>query len=215
MRSRAVRRGAGKCLEKLAQMWHLALTASFCRPAVFLEISDCSTELSTLTRVVDLVGGDMRLALFEPDIPQNSGAMMRLAAALGIGFDVIEPCGFVLDDRRLRRVAMDYLRFLDWRRYESWACFCDQRPPGRLVLLTTRGELGHLEVAWRPDDTILVGRESAGVPDAVHRAADLKVVVPLRPPARALNVVTAAAIVLGEALRQTGGFAAVAATQVG
>ncbi len=157
----------------------------------------------------------MRLALFEPDIPQNSGAMMRLAAALGIGFDVIEPCGFVLDDRRLRRVAMDYLRFLDWRRYESWACFCDQRPPGRLVLLTTRGELGHLEVAWRPDDTILVGRESAGVPDAVHRAADLKVVVPLRPPARALNVVTAAAIVLGEALRQTGGFAAVAATQVG
>ncbi len=149
----------------------------------------------------------MRVVLYEPDIPQNSGAVMRLAACLGAGVDVIEPCGFVLDDRRLRRAGMDYLGLLDWRRWSGWAAYRAAGHAGRLVLLTTRGDIGHVDFAFGPDDRLLLGRESAGVPDAVHAAADARVVVPMRPPARSLNVALAAAVVLGEALRQTGGFA--------
>ena len=150
----------------------------------------------------------MRLVLYEPDIPQNTGAVMRLAACLGVGVDVIEPCGFVLDDRRLRRAGMDYLDLLDWQRWSGWTAYCAAGQAGRLVLLTTRGDVRHPEFAFRADDRLLLGRESAGVPDAVHAAADARVAVPLRPGARSLNVALAAALVLGEALRQTGGFPA-------
>jgi tRNA (cytidine/uridine-2'-O-)-methyltransferase len=148
----------------------------------------------------------MRLVLYEPDIPQNTGAVMRLAACLGVGLDVIEPCGFVLDDRRLRRAGMDYLDLLDWRRWPAWPAYAAAGHAGRLVLLTTRGDTCHVDFAFRADDRLLLGRESAGVPDAVHATAGARVAVPLRPGARSLNVALAAALVLGEALRQTGGF---------
>ncbi len=148
----------------------------------------------------------MRIALFEPDIPQNAGALFRLAACLGVPADVIEPCGFVLDDRRLRRVAMDYGPRADIARHSSWTAYCRDRAPGRLVLLTTAADRAYTEFEFRESDTLLVGRESAGAPDHVHAAADARLIVPMTAGARSLNVVTAAAIVLGEALRQTGGF---------
>jgi tRNA (cytidine/uridine-2'-O-)-methyltransferase len=148
----------------------------------------------------------MRLALFQPDIPQNAGTLFRTAACLGIPVDVIEPCGFLLDDRRLRRAGMDYLEGLALTRHASWERFAAAPRSGRLVLLTTRGAVDHVAFAFRPDDTLLLGREGAGVPEAVHAAADAAVRIPLRPGLRSLNVAVAGAIVLAEALRQTDGF---------
>jgi tRNA (cytidine/uridine-2'-O-)-methyltransferase len=154
----------------------------------------------------------MRLALFEPDIPQNAGALLRLGACLDVGVDIIEPCGFSLSDRALKRAGMDYLKLAAFRRHASWERFQADRPParegglnqtkGRLILLTTRAAQPYGSFAFAPDDTLLVGRESAGVPDAVHAAADARLVIPMRPDARSLNVALAAAMVLGEALRQ-------------
>jgi tRNA (cytidine/uridine-2'-O-)-methyltransferase len=146
----------------------------------------------------------MRLVLYEPDIPQNAGTMMRLAAALGVAVDLIEPCGFLVDDRRLRRAAMDYADFLDLTRWTSWRRYAEAPHAGRLVLLTTKASRPYTGFAFAPSDRIMVGRESAGVPDAVHDAADARIVIPLRPEARSINVATAAAMVLGEAIRQTG-----------
>ena len=152
----------------------------------------------------------MRLALYEPDIPQNAGSLMRLGACLGVGIDVIEPCGFLLSDRNFRRAGMDYLKSADIRRHDSWARFHAglQTPAAgqRLVLLTTQGDLAYTDFAFHPDDTLLVGRESAGVPSEVHDAAHARLAIPLRAGLRSLNVAQAAAMVLGEALRQTGGF---------
>jgi tRNA (cytidine/uridine-2'-O-)-methyltransferase len=151
----------------------------------------------------------VRLALYEPDIPQNAGSLMRLGACLGIGVDIIEPCGFLLSDRNFRRAGMDYLQHADIRRHESWSRFCDNfsvNSRGRLVLLTTRGLTAYTDFAFAADDTLMVGRESAGVPDAVHASADARLVIPLLPGLRSLNVCHAAAMVLGEALRQTRGF---------
>jgi tRNA (cytidine/uridine-2'-O-)-methyltransferase len=145
----------------------------------------------------------MRLALYEPDIPQNTGTMLRLAACLGVPVDLIEPCGFVWDDRRLRRAGMDYLEGVDLARHESWAAFQARPRPGRLVLLTTAGEIPYTGFTFRPSDTLMVGRETAGVPDSVHQAADARLVIPMAVGARALNVAVAAAMALGEALRQT------------
>ncbi|MCW2242923.1 tRNA (cytidine(34)-2'-O)-methyltransferase [Azospirillum canadense] len=149
----------------------------------------------------------MRLVLFEPDIPQNTGTLMRLAAGLGVSLDLIEPCGFLLDDRKLRRAGMDYIDQLDWTRHNSWASYQSGAHEGRLVLLTTRGAIPYTDFAFAPDDRIMVGRESAGVPDEVHDAADARLVIPLKPPARSLNVALSAAMVLGEALRQTASLA--------
>jgi tRNA (cytidine/uridine-2'-O-)-methyltransferase len=147
----------------------------------------------------------MRLALFEPDIPQNTGAIMRLAACLGVALDLIEPAGFLLGDRRLRRVGMDYLDLLDLTRHRSWAAFLEKRPRAhRLILLTTRASVPYHRFVFEPDDTLLLGRESVGVPDEVHAAADARLRIPLRAGARSLNVALAAAMVLGEALRQAG-----------
>ena len=147
----------------------------------------------------------MRLALYEPDIPQNAGALLRLGACLGVAIDIIEPCGFVLGDRRLKRAGLDYLADAELHRHASWASF-RAVPRGRLVLLTTRAQLAYHGFAFRADDTLLLGRETAGVPDAVHQAADARLRVPMRPGLRSLNVALAAALVLGEALRQTGQF---------
>ena len=146
----------------------------------------------------------MRLALYQPDIPQNTGAMLRLAACFGIGVDLIEPCGFVWSDRRLRRAGMDYLEGVALTRHESWAAFRAAPSRGRLLLLTTRGSTSYAEFGFRPGDVLLVGRESAGVPAEVHAAADARLVIPMRAGVRSLNVALAAAIVLSEALRQTG-----------
>ena len=147
----------------------------------------------------------MRLALFEPDIPQNTGALLRLAACFGVAVDLIEPLGFLLDDRRVKRVALDYLGNLAVRRHESWATFLSERDPAsRLVLLTTTGGMPLHQFAFAASDTLLLGRESAGVPEPVHRAAGARVVIPMRPPARSLNVALAGAVALFEALRQTG-----------
>lgn len=149
----------------------------------------------------------MRLALFEPDIPQNTGALLRLAACLGVNVDLIEPCGFLLDDRRFKRALLDYAAGLQITRHASWAAFLAVRPvQSRLILMTTAGTVALHRFAFAADDTILLGRESAGVPEAVHRAAAARVVIPLRPAARSLNVALAGAIALGEALRQTGLF---------
>lgn len=149
----------------------------------------------------------MRLALFEPDIPQNTGAIMRLAACLGVALDLIEPAGFVLSDRRLRRAGMDYLALVELKRHRSWAAFLNGRDPRhRLILLTTKGSVPYHRFVFEPDDILLLGRESAGVPDAVHAAADARLRIPLREGARSLNVALAAGMVLGEALRQTGSF---------
>jgi len=149
----------------------------------------------------------MRLALFQPDIPQNAGAMMRLAACLDIGFDIIEPCGFVLDDRRLRRAGMDYCDGLDLCRHESWTAFeswrRDDTPPPRLIVLTTAADRAYVDFAFAAGDILLVGRESAGLPDTVHDAADARLAIPMAAGLRSLNVATAAAMALGEALRQT------------
>ena len=146
----------------------------------------------------------MRLALFEPDIPQNTGALLRLAACLGVDVDLIEPCGFLLDDRRLKRAVLDYASDLAVRRHTSWTAFLASRSQhSRLILLTTSGTVALHSFTFAADDTILLGRESAGVPEAVHRAASARVVIPLRARARSLNVALAGAIGLGEALRQT------------
>lgn len=148
----------------------------------------------------------MRLVLFQPDIAQNAGTLFRLAACLDVPVDVIEPCGFHLDDRRLRRAALDYLDALELTRHVSWQAYAGQPAGaggGRLVLLTTRGEVPYTDFAFRPDDRLMVGRESAGVPEAVHRAADARLRIPIRPGLRSINVALAAAMVLGEALRQT------------
>ncbi|MCP5366480.1 MAG: tRNA (cytidine(34)-2'-O)-methyltransferase [Hyphomicrobiales bacterium] len=149
----------------------------------------------------------LRLALYQPDIPQNTGTILRLAACMGVAVDVIEPCGFVLDDRRLRRAGMDYLDGVEMVRHRAWPAFRDGLS-GRLVLLTTGAERSYLDFAFAPGDVLLLGRESAGVPDAVHAAAHARVAVPMVPGARSLNVAVAAAMVLGEALRQLGAGAA-------
>jgi len=146
----------------------------------------------------------MRLALYQPDIPQNTGAVLRLAACFGVGVDIIEPCGFVLDDKRLKRVGMDYLNAVDLVRHASWARFLETGADGRLVLLTTAADTAYQDFRFAVDDVLLCGRESAGVPDDVHARADARIKVPMAAGARSLNIAMAAAIVLGEALRQTG-----------
>ena len=149
----------------------------------------------------------MRLALFEPDIPQNTGALLRLASCFGVAVDLIEPCGFLLDDRRLKRAMLDYAADLVLCRHISWPAFLARRTPrSRLILMTTSGTVTLHRFAFAADDTILLGRESAGVPEEVHRAAAARVLIPLRPGARSLNVALAGAIALAEGLRQTGLF---------
>ncbi len=152
----------------------------------------------------------MRLALFEPDIPQNTGTILRLAACFGIGVDVIEPCGFVFSDRRLKRAGMDYLDQVELTKHDSWAKFSEYNAASgaaaRIVLLTTRADLVYTDFNFQPADILLLGRESAGVPDNVHASVDASIVVPMSPEMRSLNIAVSAAMVLGEALRQTDGF---------
>ena len=145
----------------------------------------------------------MRLVLYQPDIPQNTGTILRLAACLGISVDVIEPCGFVWSEPRLRRAGMDYIDLAAVRRHSSWEAFLNHKQTGRLVLTTTRSPHRLDRVRFEPTDLLLMGREGAGVPDRVHDRVDMSVRIPMVPEVRSLNVAVAAALVLGEALRQT------------
>jgi tRNA (cytidine/uridine-2'-O-)-methyltransferase len=149
-----------------------------------------------------------RLAIYQPDIPQNTGTMLRLSACLGVPVEIIEPAAFDVSDRNLRRSGMDYLnhvtvtRHMSWRAFETWR----QENKGRLILTTTKGAVPYADFAYRPDDIILVGRESAGVPEEVHQTADARIIIPMQPGMRSLNVAVTAAMILGEALRQTNTF---------
>jgi len=147
----------------------------------------------------------LRLALYQPDIPQNTGTMLRMAACLGLAVDLIEPAGFDVSDRHLRRSGLDYLDAVEVRRHVSWSAFdAWRREAGhRLVLATTAGALPYTGFAFRDGDCVMVGRESAGVPEAVHAAAEARVRVPMRTGMRSLNVAVAAAMIVGEAIRQT------------
>ena len=147
----------------------------------------------------------MRLALYEPDIPQNTGTILRLAACLGVPVDLIGPAGFDSSDRALRRAGLDYLEHVELARHASFAAFeAARRSAGaRLLLLSTRGDTVYTSFTFSPADTLLLGRESAGVPSPVHAAADARLRIPMRAGLRSLNIAVAAAMVLGEALRQT------------
>jgi tRNA (cytidine/uridine-2'-O-)-methyltransferase len=148
----------------------------------------------------------MRIALFEPDIPQNTGTILRLAACLGIEAHIIEPAGFPTSDRAFRRAGLDYLDRVSLRRHASWEAFEAWRSAagGRLILFTTRARNSYLDHAFRDDDVLLFGRESSGLPDEVHAAADARLVIPMREGLRSLNVAMAAAMAVGEAMRQVG-----------
>jgi tRNA (cytidine/uridine-2'-O-)-methyltransferase len=155
----------------------------------------------------------MQIALYEPDIPQNTGTILRLAACLGVAAHLIGPAGFPTSDRAFRRAGMDYLDRVTLMRHASFEAFLGwQHDAGtRLILFTTQAATSYLDHAFHNDDVLLFGRESAGVPDKVHRAAAARLVIPMRPGLRSLNVAMAAALAVGEAMRQTGGFPAVAA----
>jgi tRNA (cytidine/uridine-2'-O-)-methyltransferase len=150
----------------------------------------------------------MRIVLYQPDIAQNTGTILRLAACFGVDVHIIEPAGFPTADRAFRRAGMDYLDAVAVVRHESWTAFETWRHAAgaRLVLFTTQAERSYLDHAYAADDVLMFGRESAGVPPEVHDAADVRLVVPMRPGMRSLNVAMACAVVTGEALRQTGRF---------
>lgn len=147
----------------------------------------------------------LRIALYQPDIPGNTGTILRLAACLGLSVDIIEPAGFDISDRNLKRAGMDYLASVTLTRHVNWAAFDDwRRQQGcRIVLASTKAAERYTDFTYRSDDILLLGRESAGVPEAVHDAADGRVLIPMREDQRSINVAMAAAMVAGEAMRQT------------
>lgn len=147
----------------------------------------------------------MRIALFEPEIAGNVGAVLRLGACFGVSIDLIEPMGFVWNDKRVRRTAMDYIDHVDVNRHDGFDAFRAARPSGRLILLTTKGSGSAYDFAFEPDDILLFGKESGGVPDNVAASCNAKVRIPIRAEVRSFNLATSAAIALSEALRQTGG----------
>jgi len=146
----------------------------------------------------------VRIALYQPDIPQNAGATMRLCSCLGLGLDIIEPCGFIMNDKKLRRSGMDYIDNLNLQKHSSWEKFM-QKYCGhqRILLLTTKSSVPYTDFTFRSDDILLAGRESAGVSEEVHNQCDERLYIPMPGGGRSLNVVNSLAIVAGEALRQT------------
>lgn len=153
----------------------------------------------------------MRLALFQPDIPHNTGTLLRLGACLDLPLDIIEPCGFIFNEKAMKRAGMDYLDIVKYRRHNSWDDFLDYRKKhpdkyGRIVLLSTHASIPYTKFEFKPNDTILMGRESAGVPEAIHNLADSRLLIPMNKNTRSINVAISAAMVIGEALRQTNKF---------
>lgn len=148
----------------------------------------------------------MMISLFEPDIPQNVGSIIRLCACMGVSLSIIEPCGFPFDDKRIRRVALDYYDHANLTRYASWQRFlefCGTSKNTRVLLLSTHASTPYTQFAFMPGDILLLGRESMGAPDYVKERADVRLKIPMRAGTRSLNVALAASMVLGEALRQT------------
>ncbi|MEX2740925.1 tRNA (cytidine(34)-2'-O)-methyltransferase [Rhizobium mongolense] len=148
---------------------------------------------------------DLRLALYQPDIPGNTGTILRLAACFGVGVDIIEPAGFDISDRNLKRAGMDYIaavaltRHASWDRFEEWRAQTGRR----IVLASTKASVRYTDFAFRPDDILLFGRESAGVPAHVHEKADGRILIPMVEGQRSINVAVSAAMIAGEAMRQT------------
>jgi len=145
----------------------------------------------------------MRIALFEPEIAQNVGAVLRLGACMGAAVDLIEPMGFEWDDKRVRRTAMDYIDHVEVTRHAGFDAFRATIGKHRLVLCTTKSDRSAYDFRFMPDDVLVFGKESAGVPAAVHEICDARIRIPMRPQVRSMNLATSAALVLGEALRQT------------
>jgi tRNA (cytidine/uridine-2'-O-)-methyltransferase len=150
----------------------------------------------------------MRLVLYQPDIPQNAGTLLRLAACMGVGVDIVEPCGFLFSDRHFRRAGLDYLPEAELVRHQSWTAYGAARPPGRLIALSAHADIPYTGFRFQPGDALLLGQESTGLPPAVEAVADARLRIPMRAGLRSLNVAVAAAMVLGEALRQTDGWPA-------
>lgn len=147
----------------------------------------------------------MRIALYQPEIAGNVGAVLRLAACMGAAVDLIEPMGFAWDDRRVRRTAMDYIDHVEVTRHADFAAFQQSIGASRLVLFTTKATHSAYDFAYQADDILLFGKESAGVPPEIVALSDARLRLPMRPQVRSMNLATSAALVLGEALRQTGG----------
>lgn len=153
----------------------------------------------------DKTMSDLRIALYQPDIPGNTGTILRLAACLGVGVDIIEPAGFDVSDRNLKRAGMDYIssaaliRHVNWEHFEEWRATTGRR----LLLASTKAAISYVDIAYRADDILLFGRESAGVPDHVHDKADERLIIPMVEGQRSINVAMSAAMITGEALRQT------------
>ncbi len=151
-----------------------------------------------------MASSPLTLALYQPEIPQNVGAAIRLCACLDIGLEIVEPCGFLWDPRRIRQSAMDYFDRLAPKLHQNWEAFLDlHQGKRRIVLLTSRADTPYLDFSFRPGDILLTGQESRGAPESVHQAADARIGVPMAPGLRSLNMVNAAAMVLGKAIRQT------------
>ncbi|GGZ36393.1 tRNA (cytidine(34)-2'-O)-methyltransferase [Asticcacaulis endophyticus] len=152
----------------------------------------------------------MRFVLYQPDIPQNLGSAIRLAACLEVSLDIIEPCGFPLNDKAIKRAAMDYGGCADVSRHDSWEKFkiwrASSAPASRVILFTTKSASPYCDFLFQPDDILLFGRESAGVPEDVHAYTDARLFIPISAQARSINVINSASMALGEALRQTNTF---------
>ena len=150
----------------------------------------------------------MRLALFQPDIPQNTGTLLRLGACLDLPIDIIEPCGFIFNEKSMKRAGMDYIEKATYRKHSSWNDFLKYRDEhkdeyGRLILLTTKATTPYTDFEFKENDIILMGRESAGVPEIVHQFVDSRLIIPMNANARSINVAISAVMVIGEALKQT------------
>ena len=143
-----------------------------------------------------------KIALYEPDIPQNTAAIIRTCACLGAKLEIIEPCGFLLSDKRFKRVVMDYMDYSQIKFYQSSENFFEVKKNKRIVLMTTKGSINYTKFKFKPDDTILFGRESAGVPETVHKLVENRLKIPMNDKARSLNISSSVAIVLAESLRQ-------------
>ena len=148
----------------------------------------------------------MRIALYQPDIPQNTGTILRMAACFGLPVDIIEPCGFVWKDKQMRRAGMDYLENVDVTRHIAWETFKEVYKDKRIVLMTTHGSVPHTDFQFDKDDILLFGRESAGVPEEVHNNVNARIRIPMCPKERSINLAMSCAIAVSEAMRQTGLF---------
>ena len=148
----------------------------------------------------------LKIALYQPDIPQNLGAMMRLVACMGVELDIIEPCGFVWNERKIRKAGLDYIDHVDYTRHNSWNHFIQANDEKRFVLMTTKAETSYLDFEFTNNDILIAGSESAGVPDDVHAQMHGRIAIPMKHGLRSLNIVNATSMILGEALRQTNDF---------